>query len=206
MKCVVGLGNPGKKYALTKHNVGFMVLDRLSEKLGLRFSDRGFSHVARGFVRGGTGYSSMGVSEMPLEVLLAKPGTFMNRSGAAVAEVLADFPIPATNILVIHDDMDIPFGKIRFKRKGSSGGHKGVQSIIDFIGDSDFARLKIGIGRPEPDIDPCDYVLAPFEDRDVLSTIVETAAMAALDSLVLGLSQAMNRYNHYSGLEETESK
>ncbi len=74
---------------------------------------------------------------------------------------MADFPIPATNILVIHDDMDIPFGKIRFKRKGSSGGHKGVQSIIDFIGDSDFARLKIGIGRPEPDIDPCDYVL-PF--------------------------------------------
>ncbi|HHY17826.1 MAG TPA: aminoacyl-tRNA hydrolase [Firmicutes bacterium] len=205
MKCVVGLGNPGKKYALTKHNAGFMVLDRISEKLGLKFSERGFSNIARGIVSGKE-QGTTGASETPTEVLLVKPGTYMNRAGSAIAELLMDFPILPADMLVVHDDMDIPFGKIRFKHNGSSGGHKGIQSIIDFLGGKDFARLKIGIGRPGPFVDPSVYVLAPFEGQDLLSSIIEMAACAVLDSLVSGLDQAMNRYNHNLGFEENDDK
>ena len=144
MKCVVGLGNPGAKYALTKHNIGFLVLDKLSQKLGLEFFEDGFGRRATGSVQ----LSHVDGTCAKVQVLLVKPDTFMNRSGAAVAEVLTDFPIQAADILVIHDDMDISLGKIRFKYEGSSGGHKGVQSIINHLMSNGFPRLKVGIGRP----------------------------------------------------------
>lgn len=199
MKCMIGLGNPGRRYALTRHNIGFMVIDRISQKLKLKFSERGFSSVASGTV-------SCNLKEAePAEVLLVKPAVYMNRSGVAVAEILADFPVLSQDILVIHDDMDIPFGRIRFKRKGSSGGHKGVQSIIDSTGDSGFPRLKVGIGRPDSCTDPADHVLSVFDDRDLLSSVIETAACAAIVSLASGLGQAMNRYHCNLTLEEIEN-
>lgn len=189
MKCVIGLGNPGRRYALTRHNVGFMVLHRVSQKLKIKFTDMGFSAIARGTVP----CSVKGLKSV--EVLLAKPGVYMNRSGVAVAELLTDFPIEMQDILVIHDDMDIPFGAVRFKRGGSSGGHKGVQSIIDAFRDNTFARLKIGIGRPDNCVDPAEYVLSEFTEKESLSLIVETAACAVIKSLICGIDQAMNRYH-----------
>ncbi len=199
MKCVIGLGNPGRRYASTRHNIGFMVLDRISQKLNLGFSEKGFSSVALGTIADSSNESR------PVKVLLAKPGTYMNRSGIAVAEILTDFPILSTDMLVVHDDLDIPFGRLRFKRKGSSGGHRGIQSIIDFIGTCDFSRLKVGIGRPDSDIDPAEYVLTSFEDGDLLSSVIDVAANAALYSLASGLGQAMNQYNRNLTVEEYEN-
>lgn len=200
MKCLVGLGNPGKRYALTRHNIGYMVADRIAQKLGLKFAERGFSSIALGKV------PCSGTCAESSQVLLAKPATYMNRSGVAVAEILEDFPIQLKDILVIHDDMDIPFGRIRFKRKGSSGGHRGVQSVIDLTGEQDFPRLKVGIGRPTPGIDPADYVLSGFDDGDLLCEVVETAACAAIMFVTSGLDQAMNRYNRELISEEIENK
>ncbi|HHT84613.1 MAG: aminoacyl-tRNA hydrolase [Bacillota bacterium] len=200
MKCLIGLGNPGKRYALTRHNIGYMVIDRIGQKLGLKFVERGFSSIASGSVPHGLKDAE------PSRVLLAKPATYMNRSGVAVVEILEDFPILIQDVLVIHDDMDIPFGRIRFKRNGSSGGHKGVQSIIDLTGQCDFPRLKVGIGRPEAGTDPADYVLSTFDDGDLLSEVVETAACAAIMFLTSGLGQAMNQYNSGLILEELERK
>lgn len=200
MKCLIGLGNPGKRYALTRHNIGYMVVDCIGRKLGLEFTDRGFSSIALGSL-------PCGIEDAePSRILLAKPATYMNRSGVAVVEILEDFPILIQDILVIHDDMDLPFGRIRFKRKGGSGGHKGVQSIIDLTGQCDFPRLKVGIGRPETGTGPAEYVLSLFDDDDWLSEVVETAACAALTFLTSGLGQAMNRYNSESIFEETEGK
>lgn len=205
MKCAVGLGNPGKKYALTKHNVGFMVVDRVAERLGIEFCEQGFNDIAVGCIDPRDYYVEKIAQEFEgqlIEVILAKPKTYMNRSGIAVAELLKEFPIECKDLLVVHDDLDLPFGKIRFRYNGSSGGHKGVQSIIDAICDYSFARLKIGIGRPDPGIDPAEYVLSPFDDQELLSFLVETAACGVLDSLVLGLDEAMNRYNRSLDLEE----
>lgn len=200
MKCLLGLGNPGRRYALTRHNVGFMVLDRVCQKLKLSYSEQGFNNVALGTMARGLN------AEEPIRVMLVKPAVYMNRSGIAVAGLLADFPIRIQDILVIHDDMDIAYGTIRFKRKGSSGGHKGVQSIIESIGNSEFPRLKIGIGRPQLDVEPAVHVLGHFEDNDSFSSVIETAACAALMSLISGLDQAMNRYHGNSVIEEIEHK
>jgi len=208
MKCILGLGNPGKKYALTRHNVGFMVVDRLARRLGILFFDRGMNDVALGSINPcdyGVGIDQ-GIDQEPIKVILAKPKTYMNRSGVAVAELLGDFSLSNTDILVVHDDMDLAFGKIRFRYNGSSGGHKGVQSIIDAINDNGFARLKIGIGRPEPHVDPVEYVLSPFDDQDMLSFVLDTAVSGVIDSLVLGLGEAMNRYNRSLDLEEYGNK
>lgn len=200
MKCLLGLGNPGRRYVLTRHNVGFMVLDRVCQTLKLNYSEQGFSNLALGAVpceikAGGS-----------VKVLLVKPAVYMNRSGIAVAELLADFPVRIQDILVVHDDMDIPYGAIRFKRGGSSGGHKGVQSIIESIGDSGFPRLKLGIGRPDRGVDPAFHVLSEFQDNDSFSSVIETAACAAMTALISGLDQAMNRYHGNSVFEEIEHK
>lgn len=200
MKCLIGLGNPGKRYAFTRHNVGYMVIDRIVQELGLKYTETRFSSIASGKVSSGLEDAE------PFQVLLVKPAVYMNRSGVAVAEILEDFPILIQDILVIHDDMDIPFGRIRFKRKGSSGGHRGVQSIIDLTGQSDFPRLKVGIGRPEPGMDPAEHVLGEFDDDDLLSEVVETAACAAIMCLTSGPDRAMNRYNRESIIEEIENK
>jgi len=196
MKCVIGLGNPGQKYTLTRHNVGYMVVSELAKELSLEFSQAGFSDVAKGWLRTGSGSK---------EVLLVKPGTYMNESGKAVEELLTDFPIQINEFLVVHDDMDIPFGRLRIRRRGSSGGHRGVESIIECIGSEDFPRLKVGIGRPDPGVDPVDYVLQPFQDNELrlLPKVIEVAKEAIFCVLMLGVDRAMNEYNRIEPLEET---
>ncbi len=208
MKCVLGLGNPGRKYALTRHNVGFMVVDRLARRLGVSFYDRSMNDVALASVNPRDYDINRGqeLFREPIQVILAKPKTYMNRSGIAVQEILGDFPLTIRDILVVHDDMDLAFGKIRFKYNGSSGGHKGIQSIIDTLNDNGFPRLKIGIGRPESGVDPVEYVLSPFDDEESLSLVLDTAVSGVIDSLVYGLAEAMNRYNRTMDLEEYGNK
>lgn len=208
MKCILGLGNPGRKYALTRHNVGFMVVDRLARRLGVSFADRSMNDVALVSVNPRDYAINRGQEffREPIQVILAKPKTYMNRSGIAVEELLGDFSLTIRDILVVHDDMDLAFGKIRFKYNGSSGGHKGIQSIIDTLNDNGFPRLKIGIGRPESGVDPVEYVLSPFDDEELLSLVLDTAVSGVIDSLVFGLAEAMNRYNRTMDLEEYGNK
>lgn len=208
MKCILGLGNPGRKYALTRHNVGFMVVDRLARRLGVSFADRSMNDVALASVNPRDYATNRGQEffREPIQVILAKPKTYMNRSGIAVEELLGDFSLTIRDILVVHDDMDLAFGKIRFKYNGSSGGHKGIQSIIDTLNDNGFPRLKIGIGRPESGVDPVEYVLSPFDDEELLSLVLDTAVSGVIDSLVFGLAEAMNRYNRTMDLEEYGNK
>jgi len=201
MKCIVGLGNPGRKYANTRHNVGYMVLREIAGRLGVSMREHGFSEIGRGALPG------PGSDETP--VLLVKPLTYMNRSGQAALEVAEDFGVQPGDMLVIHDDMDLPFGKIRLRRKGSSGGHKGIESIADFLETTEFPRLKVGIGRPPEGVDPVEFVLKPFEQADepTLAAVVSLAASAAIDALTKGIDWAMGEYNGQPGLlEDGEEK
>ncbi|NLA60125.1 MAG: aminoacyl-tRNA hydrolase [Firmicutes bacterium] len=190
MKCVVGLGNPGKKYRNTRHNVGYRVLDEIAGRFRLAWSESGFSERALATVPLGGG----------VDLLLVRPLTYMNSSGVAVSEVMEDYDLPAADVLVIHDDMDLPLGKVRFKRKGSSGGHRGIESIIEETGTSDFPRLKIGVGRPPEGVDPAEYVLSRFsgDDEEILAEVIRLAAEATLDAVSRGIDWAMA---HYNGLD-----
>lgn len=177
---MVGLGNPGRRYARTRHNAGFLVLDRLAAAEGLTFREKGEALLAEW----GRGW-------------LMKPLTYMNLSGRAVAPFLRKKGIPLERLLVVHDDMDLPLGRIRLKRGGSSGGQKGVASIIEALGDAGFDRLRIGIGRPPPGVDPVDWVLSPFsrEEEPVVERILEAAAEAVRTWRDEGLAAAQSRYN-----------
>jgi len=157
MLLIVGLGNPGKKYTHTRHNIGFMVVDQLA---GKRWQKKHKSEVCK-----------IG------DVLLVKPQTFMNKSGEAVAEIVRFYKIPTENILLIYDDLDTDFGKVRFREKGSSGGHNGLKSIAQHLGTETIARVKIGIGRPPANMDPAAYVLQNFtsEEKEHLPAIIEQA-------------------------------
>ncbi|MGI6633231.1 MAG: aminoacyl-tRNA hydrolase [Bacillota bacterium] len=187
MKCVIGLGNPGKKYRNTRHNVGYMVLDEIAGRFRLPFRETGFSETAVGTVPVGDG----------LNILLVRPLTYMNASGLAALEVMKDYCLEPSDILVIHDDMDLPFGKIRFRRRGSSGGHRGVESIISETGSSEFGRLKIGVGRPPDGVDPVEFVLKEFTkgDEPTLREVVSLAAEGVLGALAQGMDWAMAYYN-----------
>jgi PTH1 family peptidyl-tRNA hydrolase len=182
---IVGLGNPGIKYALTRHNVGFWVIDELASRSKARLREvRCQSYIARTFLAG-------------KEVILAKPLTFMNRSGTAVAALLKLFSLGRENLLVVYDDLDLPPGRIRLRSRGGSGGHRGMASIIALLQSEDVARLRLGIGRPEGRNDEVEYVLSSFspaEERIMLETIL-TAADAVEVFLNRGLEEAMNRYN-----------
>jgi len=148
-RLIVGLGNPGRKYADNRHNVGFQCLDRLAEAWGLSFSrQKHKALLAQGQIAG-------------LKVILAKPHTFMNLSGEAMERMARFYKVPPENILVIYDDLDLPVGRIRLRPEGGSGGHKGMQSIIEHLGSNGFPRLRVGIGRPTHG-DPVDYVLGDF--------------------------------------------
>jgi len=195
MKCVVGLGNPGKKYRNTRHNVGYMVLDEIAGRFRLAWTDNGFSERAL------TTLSDCG----GVDLLLVRPLTYMNSSGLAVSEIMDDYDLQPADVLVIHDDMDLPLGKVRFRRKGSSGGHRGIESIIDETGTSDFPRLKIGVGRPPGGVDPAEHVLSPFsgEDGDILTEVVRLAAEAALSAVCKGIDWAMAHYNGLDAVPES---
>jgi len=201
MKSIVGLGNPGRKYAKTRHNVGYMVLREIARRLGVSFSDHGFSEAGRGIIETPDGGKT--------EVLLVKPFTYMNASGQAVSQVMDDFGVAPSDLLIIHDDMDLPFGRIRIRRRGSSGGHKGIESIVVHLGTTEFARIKVGIGRPPSGVDPVSYVLESFSrgDERTLLEAVDLASSAAIHVFSRGIEWTMGEYNGQNGqLEDGENK
>lgn len=183
-RLVIGLGNPGREYARSRHNAGFLVLDALARKHGLSFTHRwAHAHVAIGTVE-----------DVP--VALAKPQTFMNLSGESARSLLRKLSLSAESLLVVADDIDMPLGRIRLRERGSSGGHRGVQSIVDRLGTDELLRLKIGVGRPDPR-EAADYVLAEFapSEREAVAEVVGRAVEAIEAALSGGASVAMNRYN-----------
>ena len=177
------MGNPGERYRDTRHNLGYRVVESFS-----RLSGAGKTFQLRRSC-------CAGVFERPRRVLLARPRTFMNLSGA-VAELMRRYHLGPGQLIVVYDDLDLPPGRLRLRSGGSSGGHRGVQSIIDTIGTADFLRLRIGIGRP-PDGDPSFYVLEvpPSHEKELLEASVDRAAEALGVLLEKGLDEAMNRFN-----------
>ncbi len=190
MRCIVGLGNPGTKYTETRHNIGFILIDHLSETLHIPVKQKKWdSLIGRGQIGS-------------KEVLLAKPLTYMNRSGSAVLQIVQFYKIPVQNLLVVHDDMDLPLGRIKIVRSGGPGGHNGVVSIIEALGTQEFPRLKVGIGRPLPQQKPEQYVLEPFSspEKPILEEIIKEAEKASEVILEQGIDMAMNMFNPKSPL------
>lgn len=182
MKVIVGLGNPGMQYTRTRHNAGFLVLDRIAAQLGgVQWRRRQRGKVAEA----GEG------------VLLVKPQTYMNLSGDCVLQVSRMRQIPASGFVIVLDDMDLEPGRVKVRPSGGSAGHKGMQSIIDRLGTSEIARVRVGIGHPPTGVDPMEWVLQrPFgEDLERLETGTSLAAEAALSVIRDGIELAMNRYN-----------
>ena len=181
---VVGLGNPGENYARTRHNVGFMVADLLAARLGSKFKahKRSGAEIATGRL---TGHA----------VVLAKPRCYMNESGRQVVPLAKFYSVPPADIIVIHDELDIDFGRIRLKLDGGEGGHNGLRSIANALGTKDFQRVRIGIGRPPGRKDPAAFVLENFSatERAEVPTICEQAADATELLIELGLESAQNR-------------
>lgn len=180
---VVGLGNPGPNYAKTRHNVGFMVADILAGRLGDGFKvhKKSGAEVATGRLAGRS-------------VVLAKPRVYMNESGRQVGPLAKFYSVSPADIVVIHDELDIDFGRIRLKRGGGEGGHNGLRSVASALGTKDFQRVRIGIGRPPGRQDPATYVLQPFStgERDEVPTICEQAADATELLIAEGLEPAQN--------------
>jgi PTH1 family peptidyl-tRNA hydrolase len=192
---VVGLGNPGPEYQATRHNAGFMAADAMAARLG-RFS---------GWTREGSSLRAEGRAGRHA-VRLVKPQQYMNRSGQAVRELLSEGWI-ASEILVVYDEVYLPFGTLRLRGSGGAGGHQGLESIVDSIGTSEFPRLRIGVGPAPPSADLPEYVLAPFseEERKHVGDLIEAAGECAFDAAALGLTHAMNRWNRY-GRDTTEER
>ncbi len=182
---IAGLGNPGPAYRSSRHNVGFRVADVFAEKAGIRYASERW--------RGITG--SVTINGKSITVL--KPLTYMNLSGLSVRLALDGLGLGPRDLLVVHDDMDLDTGKLRIRLQGSSGGHRGVQSIIDNLGTGEFARLKIGVGRPPEGMDPVDYVLEalPPAEEEIIAGTVGSAADAILAIIHEGYERAMAGFN-----------
>ena len=187
MKLIVGLGNPGREYRDTRHNVGFMVVDEVARRHQLTLA-MAPSQVPDAFVAKKYG-------DDPL--LLAKPLTFMNRSGDAVSALMRYYDIATGDVLVVVDEAALPFGRLRARARGSAGGHNGLKSLVERLGTTEFARLRLGVGRGDPRRDLADHVLATFEpeERPVLEEFIARAADAAEMFAVEGIETVMNRYN-----------
>jgi len=182
---IVGLGNPGSKYSKTRHNIGFMVLDKLAEQKGLSYK------------KGRGPYETAVFVQKSQPIILAKPLTFMNNSGQAVAELLHYFDIDLAQLLIVFDDIELPFGRIRLRAQGSSGGHNGLESVLQHINSKNFARLRIGIGTEYAKRDMIKFVLSSFsrnEQKD-LDAIIDRSIDAVLDFIEYGIDFTMNRYN-----------
>jgi PTH1 family peptidyl-tRNA hydrolase len=182
---IIGLGNPGKGYQLTRHNVGFRVAERLARKRGIQFRKR----------RSGAQVGEGRVGRK--KFILAKPLTYMNKSGVAVRKLVKASGIPLERLVVVHDDLDLSCGQLKIKEKGGHGGHKGVQSIMEELGSADFLRVKIGIGKPESPEQGADYVLSPFaaDERTPIKKSIEQAAEAIEAIIASGKDKAMTTYN-----------
>lgn len=182
---IVGLGNPGRDYERTRHNIGFRVVERLAAKHGLSFSKK----QAKALLAEGT--------ILERRVLLAKPQTYMNLSGDAVRPLVAFYNIPLTNLLIVLDDLDLPLGTLRLRPSGSHGGQRGLKHILEQLGGQAVARLRFGIGRPPGRMDAAAYVLQPFapEEQLLVAETLDRAVRAAETWLQFGIEAAMVRYN-----------
>jgi PTH1 family peptidyl-tRNA hydrolase len=191
MKLIIGLGNPGKTYAHNRHNVGFQCLNYFASLHSIRFDRRQCqARVGIGKVRGE-------------KLLLAKPGTFVNLSGKSVAGLVRKHNIPLSDLLVIYDDLDLPLGKIRLRQSGSSGGHKGMNSIISALGSEDFPRIRVGIGRPQAEKQSISedaivsYVLSDFSSHEeaIMKPVIARVTEAIDCFLTQGIEAAMSKFN-----------
>jgi peptidyl-tRNA hydrolase, PTH1 family len=181
----VGLGNPGPRYAGTRHNVGFLVVDLLAQRMCGRFkAHRGRADVVEGRLAG-------------VPVVLAKPRSYMNESGGPIVAVSRFYKVPVDRLTIVHDDLDLPFGTLRLKRGGGDGGHNGLRSATAALGSREYARVRFGIGRPPGRQDPADYVLRDFSavERKELGYLVDRAADAVDALLADGLESAQNKFN-----------
>lgn len=182
---LIGLGNPGREYANTRHNFGFMLIDRLA----VRLNARGLKVQSKAIV--------MDARFEDHKLILAKPQTYMNLSGQSVQGLAHFYKIPFTNLMILSDDLDLPFGTIRIRASGGPGGQRGLSSILEKLGTKDIARMRLGIGRPPGRMEPADYVLQNFprDDLQAISEILDHAADAALEFVTNGLNAAMNKFN-----------
>jgi PTH1 family peptidyl-tRNA hydrolase len=182
---IVGLGNPGREYRETRHNMGFMAVDALGQQMGIQLSRvQSKAIIGQGVYQG-------------KRIILAKPQTYMNLSGQAVASLVRFYKIPLERLLVLHDDIDLPFGTLRMRPDGGSGGQKGLKSIIEQLGTKTFPRLRIGIGRPPGRMEAAGYVLQAFsaQDKELVAAILDRAKEAVILYLQEGLEKAMTQYN-----------
>ena len=189
---IVGLGNPGREYRETRHNVGFMLLDRLAVKLNAHFTRL----QSRALVASAI-YVPRKMDVPERKVILAKPQTFMNLSGQSVQGLIHFYKLPLNNLLVVHDDLDLPPGTIRIRPDGGSPGQKGMTSILERLGTEDFPRLRLGIGRPPGQMQAPDFVLQEFSkfDLEIISETLNRAVEAVLTFITEGLEAAMTKYN-----------
>ena len=193
MKLIVGLGNPGRKYEKSRHNLGFMCIGRLAREHKIKLNkNQGKARTGKGIIAGN-------------EVVLARPQTYMNLSGQSVKRLCKNYHISQEDLIVVQDDLDLPVGRIRIRQGGSSGGHKGIESIYTELGSQDFCRIRIGIGRPPATGEPAemseddiiDYVLSEFtpEEKKAITEVIPVVSEAVLFLLTEGLTAAMNKYN-----------
>ena len=191
---VVGLGNPGKEYAGNRHNVGFLVADLLASRVGAKFgrSKRAHAEIAEGRLANAQG----GLSGGP-KIVLLKPLTYMNLSGAPVVSTAQFFKVPVANVIAVHDELDVPFGQVRAKRGGGEGGHNGLRSMSKSLSSKEYARVRFGIGRPPGRQDPADYVLSDFSgaERKELEFLVDRAADVVEAIVLEGVEWAQNKYH-----------
>lgn len=182
---IAGLGNPGREYAKTRHNIGFMVIDRLAEKFNISLNQKKFDNL-------------FGLGEIDgTKVILTEPMAFMNRSGPPILQLAKYYKLTFDHVLVIHDDIDILFGNLKIKTKGGHGGHNGIRSIIGASGNGEFPRIRIGIGRPDTHIDVTDHVLGKIAKEEIkhLETVLTSAGQAAQAIINKGLTLSMNMFN-----------
>jgi PTH1 family peptidyl-tRNA hydrolase len=188
---IVGLGNPGKKHRQNRHNIGFMTVDRLAEQNGIALGKvQSKAVIGNGRIAG-------------RNAILAKPQTYMNRSGDSVGPLANYYRIPEENVLVIYDELDLPFGTLRLRQGGGSGGHNGMKSIINHLG-QDFPRMRLGIGRPPGRMEPADFVLSDFRGQEVeiADELLDDAVSAVESYLADGIDQAMTKHNRAVGSEQ----
>ena len=185
MYLIVGLGNPEEEYGQTRHNMGFNTINKIAEKYDIKVNKSKFHGI----------YENAIIENQ--KVILLKPQTYMNLSGISIKEVMDFYKIDLKDILVIYDDMDIEPGKIKIRKKGGSGGHNGIKSIIENIGTEEFSRIRIGIGRPTPEKDKINYVIGAIsiEEKEKLEKGVEKSVEAVEEILKNGIDSAMNKFN-----------
>ena len=182
---IVGLGNPGKQYSNTRHNIGFCVIDALAERFQIPLNLKKHKAIyGSGYIEG-------------QKVILAQPQTFMNLSGESVRELADFYKVPETDIIVIYDDISLDVGQLRLRKKGSAGGHNGIKSIIQHLDSQDFPRIKVGVGEKPAGWDLADHVLAPFpkDQEELVQTGIKRASDALVCLLTEDMDAAMNQYN-----------